>query len=468
VKIKNQLTITVTVFVIILIVIIFSIFYMDQQARNLANDDAVTGNIATGISNLNHVSDFYFLYQQNVQLSDWQSNITALYNYVLQLNSTSSNQKQMSSTLWSDISAVDNAFSAVTNYLENTPYNMTVRTDPEFQFVWSHLSDELQAFSTDTSTLSQSLHSQTNTVNESSTVLIVILLAAFGAYLIVSYFIMFRRTLRTITKIDDSLKVIGSGDFDHQVSAERNDELGELSNAVNTMRIQLKAITTQLKEQERLAGIGQTAGMVGHDLRNPLQALVSEVYLIEEELKTLPDSESRENLKESAQTISDQISYMDKIVSDLQTFVKPVVSQKEPVNAKQLTSSVISLIEIPANVKLATAVPNSLVVNTDAQLLKRVLINLANNAIQAMPKGGNLTITAEKTGQGKIQLTVQDTGVGIPDSIKPKIFTPLFTTKSRGQGFGLAVCKRVIEAQGGTITFESQVGKGTKFVIELP
>ena len=69
---------------------------------------------------------------------------------------------------------------------------------------------------------------------------------------------------------------------------------------------------------------------------------------------------------------------------------------------------------------------------------------------------------------GNVQITVKDTGMDIPEEIKPKIFTPLFTTKSKGQGFGLAVCKRVIEAQGGTITFESEVGKGTKFTIELP
>ncbi len=85
-----------------------------------------------------------------------------------------------------------------------------------------------------------------------------------------------------------------------------------------------------------------------------------------------------------------------------------------------------------------------------------------------MPEGGTLTVTGKESIEGKVQLIVEDTGIGIPDNIKPKIFTPLFTTKSRGQGFGLAVCKRVIDAQGGTITFDSRVGKGTKFTVELP
>ena len=77
-------------------------------------------------------------------------------------------------------------------------------------------------------------------------------------------------------------------------------------------------------------------------------------------------------------------------------------------------------------------------------------------------------VKADRSNQGKFQVIVEDTGTGISDEVKPKIFTPLFTTKSKGQGFGLAVCKRVIEAQGGTVTFESKMGKGTKFTVELP
>jgi signal transduction histidine kinase len=85
-----------------------------------------------------------------------------------------------------------------------------------------------------------------------------------------------------------------------------------------------------------------------------------------------------------------------------------------------------------------------------------------------MPEGGELTIKVQAKDKEHVQIMVEDTGTGIPEEIKPKIFTPLFTTKSKGQGFGLAVCKRVIEAEHGTVTFESQVGKGTKFIIELP
>ena len=103
----------------------------------------------------------------------------------------------------------------------------------------------------------------------------------------------------------------------------------------------------------------------------------------------------------------------------------------------------------------------------DPALLKRILSNLVTNAVQAMPKGGNLTLDGHKEANDLI-ITVKDTGVGIPDKIKDKLFTPLFTTKAKGQGFGLAVVKRMTEALGGTVTFESQEGKGTTFTVRLP
>jgi signal transduction histidine kinase len=105
----------------------------------------------------------------------------------------------------------------------------------------------------------------------------------------------------------------------------------------------------------------------------------------------------------------------------------------------------------------------------DPDYIKRIAANLTLNAVQAMPDGGKLTICAYSDKQtNDVVITVKDTGVGIPENIKPKLFTPMMTTKSKGQGFGLAVVKRMTEGLGGTVTFESQVGKGTTFIIRLP
>jgi signal transduction histidine kinase len=159
---------------------------------------------------------------------------------------------------------------------------------------------------------------------------------------------------------------------------------------------------------------------------------------------------------------------MDKIVSNLQSFVKLVEVHKQTINLKQLITELLPQLKTPKNVEMNIKIDNALAVDADPTLLKRVLINLATNAIQAMPKGGQLTIKAQNSNKDQVQIVVEDTGVGIPDAIKLNIFTPLFTTKPNGQGFGLAACKRFIDAQGGIISFESEVGKGTKFILELP
>jgi signal transduction histidine kinase len=209
--------------------------------------------------------------------------------------------------------------------------------------------------------------------------------------------------------------------------------------------------------------------MVGHDLRNPLQTIAGELYLAKKEVESLSEGEVKSNLQESLQTMEEQVVYMDKIVSDLQAFVRPIKVDKKPINLKELVDAVFPSIAIPANIILTKEIADDFPqIKADVQLLKRVLINLVTNAMQAMPNGGKLTLHSQVNSDGQVLVTVEDTGIGIPEKIKPQIFTPLFTTKPRGQGFGLAVCKRVIEAHGGTISFESQEGKGAKFTIQFP
>lgn len=125
-------------------------------------------------------------------------------------------------------------------------------------------------------------------------------------------------------------------------------------------------------------------------------------------------------------------------------------------------------INIPGNVTVKHYVRRDFPkLKVDQSYLQRILTNLANNTIQAMPNGGALTIKAVQKDQ-KVIISVTDAGCGIPESVRSKIFNPLVTTKAKGQGFGLSVVKRFTEGMGGTVTFESEVGKGTKFIIELP
>ena len=225
--------------------------------------------------------------------------------------------------------------------------------------------------------------------------------------------------------------------------------------------------TAQLRESERLAAIGATAGMVGHDIRNPLQAIMSDAYLLKDELSSLPECRTKEGIAESIDSIDKNIGYINKIVADLQDYARPLNPENIDVNLAYLVDSVVKPIFMPDNIILTINVADDIRLKTDPIFIRRSITNLVTNAIQAMPNGGELTINVSKNAD-MVLISVVDTGVGIPDDVKPKLFTPMVTTKAKGQGLGLAVVKRLVEALNGNVTFESQEGKGTKFTITLP
>ena len=226
--------------------------------------------------------------------------------------------------------------------------------------------------------------------------------------------------------------------------------------------------TQELKEAERMATIGETAGMVGHDIRNPLQSIEGSVYLAKEELESLPDSPEKKELKQVLEIIRHQTHYIDDIVADLQDFSRTPYPELKEASINELIREAVMTTEVPTNIQINRHIQDNIqTITVDPVFVKRMLTNLIENAVHAMPNGGQLTIKAFKENEC-IHLHLEDTGRGIPEEHRTKIFTPLFTTKSKGQGFGLAVCKKLVEAHNGEITFESQAGKGTTFKIKLP
>ena len=143
------------------------------------------------------------------------------------------------------------------------------------------------------------------------------------------------------------------------------------------------------------------------------------------------------------------------------TFARPLKPNVEETDLKRIIDELLQKNGLPENVKVSVKVEAGKVV-ADSTFINRIMYNLVNNAVQAMPKGGKLTIRTYKDANDTV-ISVKDTGVGIPEAVKGKLFTPMFTTKSKGQGFGLAVIKRMTEALGGNVSFESQEGKGTTF-----
>ncbi len=272
---------------------------------------------------------------------------------------------------------------------------------------------------------------------------------------------------RMINEVDENQKATVIAGIEQDIT-ERKQIEQKLEQYTKNLEQLVEERTRQLKDAERLAAIGQTAGMIGHDIRNPLQAIVGELYLMKQDVEASSDSQCKRDMEESLAAIQEQIDYMSKIIADLQDFAKPLKPEWVEVDLCTAIPTLVATVRVPSNIEAYTKCDRTLPkIKVDLTFLKRVLVNLTTNAVQAMPNGGKLTIKVTQQGDNVV-VSVADTGVGIPDEIKPKIFQPLMTTKAKGQGFGLAVVKRLVEAQGGTITFESTVGVGTEFRIIFP
>lgn len=226
---------------------------------------------------------------------------------------------------------------------------------------------------------------------------------------------------------------------------------------------QLKTTQAKLVKSERLAAIGELAGMVGHDLRNPLTGIKNATYFLKKKGKTIPETQYNEMLE----TIDTCVNYSNKIVNDLLDYSREIHLELKEYSLKNLMLESLAMVNVPEKVEIINHIADDTFVKTDQDKIKRVFINLIKNGIEAMPNVGKLTIDSKKTND-LLEISFSDTGIGIPDEVLPKLFTPLCTTKAQGMGFGLAICKRLTEAHGGTISVKTANGLGTTFTVALP
>jgi len=240
-----------------------------------------------------------------------------------------------------------------------------------------------------------------------------------------------------------------------------------------------------LVRKEKLAILGQLSGSVGHELRNPLGVMSNAVYFLK-----MVHADGDETTKEYLNIIKQEIDNSQSIITDLLDFARTKTPQTKSVTACQLLDESINKCVIPENVDLQTDLPDTLpLLKVDPLQMGQVFQNLITNAVQAMPKGGSVRISARQVRGTKgdergnienlnsrpsildpdfIEISVADTGEGIsPESMK-KLFQPLFTTKAKGIGLGLVVCKNLVEANSGRIDVSSKSGEETTFTVTLP
>jgi len=227
-----------------------------------------------------------------------------------------------------------------------------------------------------------------------------------------------------------------------------------------------KRMEEQRLKLEKLATIGELATMVAHDLRNPLTSIRNASFYIKNTCPCRGGPECKTAI-EMLDIIEQETLFANNIINDLLDFaaIRPIQKERRDIN--EMIEDSITTSNIPENIKVERNFARKAIVNVDEKQLDRVFSNLVKNAVQAMPKGGKLTITTNET-EDHVEIALTDTGVGIPEESMSKLFQPLFTTKAKGIGMGLAICKKIVEQHDGTIDVKSKVGEGTTFVIKLP
>ncbi|MEA2033366.1 MAG: ATP-binding protein [Euryarchaeota archaeon] len=246
------------------------------------------------------------------------------------------------------------------------------------------------------------------------------------------------------------------------------DEQGNLVQVLCDMRdlTEHKEMAEKLLRTERLATIGEFSSGVAHELRQPLGVISNSAYFIGMKLKDIADEKVNRHLA----ILDKEVKRANRLITDLLEFARVPVPTLNECDINQVVEEALSGVDIPPNVEVKKELKGDLPkIHADFDQIQRTCLNIIANAILAMPGSGSLKIkTGEDKEEGNIEISIADTGEGIPEENREKIFEPLFTTKPRGVGLGLSLCKKYVEAHGGKIEVESEVGKGTTFIVKLP
>ena len=281
------------------------------------------------------------------------------------------------------------------------------------------------------------------------------------------------RVTRPVEQLARAARDVTSGNWNASVQVEGHDEVAQLAESFNRMTSELLAQKERLVQTERVAAWRELARRLAHELKNPLFPLQLTVENLIRAREQSPEM-FEEIFRESSQTLLAEISNLKGIIGRFSEFSKMPQPQLQRVQVNDIVEAVGRLFQAQFQAKGRGAIHCQMQLDrrldpiaADPELLHRALSNLVLNAMDAMPKGGMLTLRTRRD-DGKVAVEVCDTGSGLTREECERIFTPYYTSKQHGTGLGLAIVQSVVSDHGGRISVQSEPGKGTAFVIELP
>lgn len=284
------------------------------------------------------------------------------------------------------------------------------------------------------------------------------------------------RITRPLRSLAGSVRQVADGDWDTRAAVDSRDEIGQLARDFNHMTEQLSEQRGRMIQAERVAAWRELARRLAHELKNPLFPLQITVENLQRSRQASPE-QFDEVFRESTTTLLAELDNLKTIIGRFSDFAKMPAPHLEPVNLNDTVREVVKLFEAQIHapgrptIEVRLEIEQNLVsVAADPDQIRRALRNLVLNALDAMPKGGTLTIRTQNAnggGESRAAIEVSDTGEGLTPEECERLFTPYYTTKQHGTGLGLAIVQSVVSDHKGTISVHSQPGRGTTFRIEL-
>jgi nitrogen fixation/metabolism regulation signal transduction histidine kinase len=281
------------------------------------------------------------------------------------------------------------------------------------------------------------------------------------------------RVTRPVEQLAHAAQEVAAGNWSVRVDVLGDDELGQLADSFNRMTTELLGQKERLLQTERVAAWRELARRLAHELKNPLFPLQLTVENLVRARQQNPE-QFEEVFRESSRTLLAEIANLKGIIGRFSEFSKMPQPQLQRVQVNEVVRGVMQLfqaqLDAPGRAKISCDLqlePHLEPVAADAELLHRAVANLVLNAMDAMPQGGTLTLRTREE-DGRVLIEVADTGSGLTPEECERIFTPYYTSKQHGTGLGLAIVQSIVSDHGGRIRVQSEPGRGTTFVIELP
>ena len=290
-------------------------------------------------------------------------------------------------------------------------------------------------------------------------------------------FLLTEEIIQPIANLEEATRRVAEGDFSFRILTRSADELSLLVSSFNRMVGELSQSRQKLRQTEKIAAWQEIAQRMAHEIKNPLTPIKLSAQRVLRKYAALPSGEGDREfgriLQASVSAIIREVDNLNDLLVEFREFARLPVPSPERFGLRTLVDEVAVMYDNPASGLSvdSTRVPAEIEITADRGQIKQVFANLFKNAMSAMPEGGQISVGAavvQREGRDYCRVRVRDTGGGIDETIRERIFDPYFTTKKDGTGLGLTIVERIVFDHRGSIRFESQAGAGTTFILDLP